>query len=176
MPARPLAGLSVSARPGLRAVIACPLVGVRFCPCTLRGAPRGRASPEGALRVESSVAASGTKVPLATSPGCPIRLVIEETVEVPNRGEGVVRPSTVDAPAEIHEAGAPRSTVGRPGRAGPKSVAVWANALPRVLSARPGCVVQPRCMLNVNMRSASMRAYTGPESRNCSHSGPYRGR
>src|SRR6266568_6860698 len=71
MPARPLAGPSAPGR-ALGALIACPLAGVMFSVPARYEPPLGRASPERALRVESSAAAPGTKVPLAgTNRGLP---------------------------------------------------------------------------------------------------------
>ena len=54
----------VSAQPGLKAVIPSSSRGYVSVPARYE-APPGQASPEGAQRVESSVAAPGTKVPLA---------------------------------------------------------------------------------------------------------------
>src|SRR6266702_1776755 len=71
MPARPLAGPSAPGR-ALGALIACPLAGVMSLSLHATSRPLGRASPERALTVESSVAAPGTKVPLAgTNRGMP---------------------------------------------------------------------------------------------------------
>ncbi len=64
--------------------------GVRFCPARYEATP-GRASPEGARRVEPSVAASGTKVPAAGVDRAWPRRAVPQVVVAP-RGACILVP------------------------------------------------------------------------------------